>query len=182
MICRLFYNTKDKRYVNKADKDAHGNYKYLTPVPRDEGGTAVYQFNVQILDNCSIQDPILRLETDSNAIDANYLLLENFNRYYFIEKIDASQGYLTIYCHVDVLASFKDFILENDVILDRQTEHFDLYQHDSEYKFSERTSVRTIEFPGGFSNGAANYVLHICGRTSEEAAKKLLREVDKDEL
>lgn len=141
----LYYNKSDQRVVNKTLE-------------------LVSNIDVEFIEDSSIIDPILKLTPASNVIVANYIYLQDFHRYYYIKDVQVSKGYCICKCHVDVLMSFKDEIMLQDVILERQELEFDQYQDDPEYKLSQRVAVKTVKFNGStFSDGAANYILIMAG-------------------
>ena len=165
MICKLFYNKADKRYINK-DKIVNNNYVFLEPVTRVIEEQTVDQFNIEFLDESSYTDPVLKLSTDSNALTANYLYLVDFHRYYFINDIKVARGYLILYCHVDVLTSFQEEIMNEKVILERSENIYNLYQTDPEFRLMNYTREYTKFFPSGFSKSYQNFLLTVVGKTT----------------
>ena len=55
----------------------------------------------------SIISPAVQLSKGTEPIDYNYAYIADWGRYYFINDIEYSMGYWTLYLSVDVLASFK---------------------------------------------------------------------------
>lgn len=72
---------------------------------------------------------------DSSKVDltkVNYLVCPELGRYYFIDSVVGSPGKRqTICCHVDVLYTFKDQILELDVIAARSSSNYNTYLNDN---------------------------------------------------
>ena len=65
-----------------------------------------------------IKKPILEMSFDANLHKANYVYIESMNRYYYItDKQNVTGNRFRVYCDVDVLESFKDDILKEQVIL-----------------------------------------------------------------
>lgn len=77
--------------------------------------------NVFLLETCDVIKPTLIFaKVDDTIFDTyNYVFIPNFNRYYYasIEMIDGERYQLT--CEVDVLMSFKDDILNSEIVATR---------------------------------------------------------------
>lgn len=77
-------------------------------------------------DAVSIEHPVLIVSNITMSItgetyldDLNYLYIPKFNRYYYVDEIKTlTGGRYEIRCSVDVLESFRDDILNLNVILD----------------------------------------------------------------
>lgn len=63
-------------------------------------------------DRCDMIDPVISLAIDKSEVtNFNYIYVKDWKRYYFVNRIVIeTTGLLTIYCHVDVLFSYKDGI------------------------------------------------------------------------
>ena len=86
----------------------------------------------------------------------NYLYVQFFHRYYFIEnKTFDTYGNVYLECVCDVLSSHKNDILNLDVIAKRSSYKFNIYQYDQEVPSLEKRAVATQKFPYGFSSGEA---------------------------
>ena len=70
--------------------------------------------------NTDILNPVLKLS--SNFLDKNYVLIPDFeNRYYFVSSIEMLRGgHMLMNCHVDVLMTYKDVILQTECNIVRQ--------------------------------------------------------------
>lgn len=154
---KLYYNKSDKRYVNKE----------LEEVTYIKDGQTMNTVSVEFIEDSDVVNPTLKMTAFTGGLKANYLWLEDLHRYYYIKDWTLSQGYIYIKCHVDVLMSFKDEIMNETVILERQTSEFDLYQDDPEYKLTQMVNVRTVPFSGGFSDQGANFILLVGGDTDD---------------
>ena len=155
---KLYYNKSDKRYVNKE----------LEEVTYIKDGQTMNTISVEFIEDSDVINPTLKMTAFTGGLTANYIYLEDLHRYYYIKDWTLSKGYIYIKCHVDVLMSFKDEIMNETVILERQTTEFDLYQDDPEYKLTQMVNVRTVPFSGGFSNQGANFILLVGGDTDDE--------------
>lgn len=111
----------------------------------------------------SIIDPIILIEDDiSNYVNCNYLLIEEFERSYFINDIVTIRNNLfEIHAHVDVITSFADSILENYGIIHRQEKDWNLYLDDGSFRVYQNPIVSIKEFSNGFNT--LEYVLAIAG-------------------
>lgn len=70
--------------------------------------------------NTDILNPVLKLS--SNFLDKNYVLIPDFeNRYYFVSSIEMLRGgHMIMNCHIDVLMTYKPYILETSCNIVRQ--------------------------------------------------------------
>lgn len=75
-------------------------------------GTAIVK-SCELKNGSSIEDPVLYMEYSSNLFSCNYVYIPDFNRYYFITGREIVNHTLYITCHVDVLVSFKNDILNS---------------------------------------------------------------------
>jgi len=121
---------------------------------------------VHFLDDTELVNPVMKLsEFNENA--CNYVHIPSLHRYYFVTDVTCSKGYYYVKLHVDVLMSFKDSIMNQEVILKRASQDgaYNLWQADDEFKLYEYTSVRYKEFKGGssFNPNVQNFVLCVMG-------------------
>lgn len=111
--------------------------------------------------NTSIIDPVIVIEGSLPAT-ANYLYINEFERYYFINNIVAINSDLyEVHCHVDVLDSFASEILANMAVVARQEFKYSLYVDDQMYKVYQNPEITTQVFPSGFSG--QSYVMAVAG-------------------
>lgn len=118
-------------YKNKADAKTLDKTKYL------EDLTAT---NCLLDEQCNLLNPVLILSTDFT--NANYVYIEKFKRYYFINNIlrlDNNRYEMSL--TVDVLMSFKDEIKELNVIGTRSSDKFNYYLRDN------AISIQANNFP-----------------------------------
>ena len=84
-------------------------------------GTALVSLTtVQTKSDCSIMSPELEVAYDSNLIKCNYLYIQEWGRYYFIDKIVVSQQRIFITAHIDVLMTYATEIRKCTAIIRRQ--------------------------------------------------------------
>ena len=112
----------------------------------------VATYTGELRDACSIQNPVILIEADELS-HMNYLYIEEFDRYYFVNDITAvRKGLWQISCHVDVLESFADDIKEQTAIISRQENLYNLYQTDDMFKTYSRPVLDEIAFRNDFSH------------------------------
>ena len=155
---KLYFNKSDKRYVNKT----------LEAVTYEIEGVTHDTVYIEFIDDSSVTDPTLKMTAFTGGLKANYLWLEDLHRYYYIEDWTLSKGYIYLKCHVDVLMTYKDEIMRENVILDRQENknNVNLYQDDPEFKIYNYTNIVTRNFRNGFSESVSAFLLTVVGKTT----------------
>ena len=117
-------------------------------------------------DGTSIIDPVIIIQgtpaTTQQIVSSNYLYIEDFGRYYFINDISSVRTNLwEISCHVDVLQSYATQIKAQTAIIQRQKEKWNLYLNDGSFKVYQNPNVLTKPFPSGFNT--MEFVLAVAG-------------------
>ncbi len=87
----------------------------------------VADIDIKFKEEVNIYNPTIVLKYD-DLIDFNYIYIDKFKRYYFIETVEVFPNkiyHLTLKC--DVLMSFKDDILNSYGNITRQTNYNDYY-------------------------------------------------------
>lgn len=80
--------------------------------------TLVYSTECDIKGESSIINPVLILKYNEKIFESNYIYIPAWSRYYFIDDVRVlTGGRVEVSLSVDVLESFKDSILELNVIL-----------------------------------------------------------------
>lgn len=98
------------------------------------------EYDIKLKDNTSIRFPMIILRSD-DIINYNYAYIENFNRYYFIDKMELKpNGIYYIYLRCDVLETYKHDILKCDGYITQQKQNVNKY-YDSGYKVELRKEV-----------------------------------------
>lgn len=125
-------------YVNSSEKNKIG--KTLTAVDTLEGS---------IKGESSIINPTILIEYN-NPTAFNYVYIDAFGRYYFVNDVVAVRNnLLRVSLSVDVLESFAAAILSQNVIIDKNTNDFDLYLPDENLLTKVKTKTDIINFPSG---------------------------------
>lgn len=131
--------------------------------------TTLKTINAEIYKPSSILQPILIVEYDATLINANYLHIALFNRYYFInDKIIDSGGKMKITCENDPLMSFADSILNLNCTVARNEFANSLYQVDNQIVVQPKCDINVIKsnhtpFNIRTSGSEINFVLCIAG-------------------
>ena len=120
------------------------------------GGTYGYSLK----DTTSILNPVLIIRTSDPVYNYNYLYIQEFNRYYFINDIKSvNNNVWEISAHIDVLETYKTAILANEAVIRRQDKLFNLYLDDPEFHVLNYERVQTLKFPANAFSKNLTYVL-----------------------
>ena len=95
----------------------------------------------------------------------NYMYIEEFGRYYFIDDIVSVRNKLwTIHATVDVLMSFSSDILSTECIIDKVENELvaNVYLDDGSFVMDSRKYNEVKEFPNGL-NETGQYILICAG-------------------
>lgn len=133
MQITLYVNNSDKKQIGKTLTDN----LVITGSLRDES---------------SITEPNILIELENPSI-YNYVYIPQFKRYYFIEDIISVRSNIWLLkLSVDVLESFKNDILDLDVIL-RSTEQTGLtrYMSSNVWQNTVKETTTIKQFPLGLS-------------------------------
>lgn len=125
MNVTLYINRSEKNVLNKAI-------------------TQIGQYNCKIKDDCTITNPTIILQniSNSNLAKFNYMYIDTFQRFYFIDAPTLlNNGLVEITGKTDVLMSFRDEIKNCSGVLDRQENIFDAYLTDDEFYNENRTKT-----------------------------------------
>lgn len=134
MQINIYTTSSDRRRVRKA----------LTAV--------LGYIDCHMKENTSITDPVFRVHAETVAgikLDQfNYLYCDVTRRYYFINDIKLCKGnILEIYCHVDVLYTYRNYILEHNAYVDRsEVEFYKKNQNSNGIFFDNEYPIRTDSY------------------------------------
>lgn len=144
MNISLYTNLSDKNVV---DKTLYHN--------ADITGT--------LREDCSIINPVFKIEnlTDTQLKECNYCYIPEFGRYYYINNIICKNHLYELNCHVDVLMSFKDSIRNNDAVISRQQNTYNLYLRDGVFKCEAGNIIQIKQFGSGFDT--FSYIFCVAG-------------------
>ena len=143
MQITLFNNTSEKNKINKS----LNNVATLTG---------------SVKENASITHPEITIEY-SDPISFNYCYIDAFNRYYFVDDvIILRNNIMRLKLTVDVLMSFANGILNQNVIVIKNTNNYNLYLLDENLKTLVKTTTTIVNFPNGL-NDNGEFVLITAG-------------------
>lgn len=129
--------------------------KNLTPIGSSDG---------TLRSQSSVVDPIIRINTDLNFSNVNYMYIEEFHRYYFINDIVSIRtGIWEISGHVDVLLTYSKYILNLPCVIGRNEYEYNLFLPDDRFIVNANRLVQTVEFPYKFPTNGSNYIITISG-------------------
>lgn len=114
---------------------------------------------------CSVTNPSFNIEV-TNPSDYNYCYIPDFGRYYYITNIVSVRTNIwRIDCDVDVLMSFKEAILNLDVIVSYVSlgeSPVSTYYSGEQWASTVRTKTDIINFPNGLLDNG-EYILITSG-------------------
>lgn len=144
MTLTLYTNTSEVNAVNKTLTELSS----LTGTLREQS---------------SVIDPVITVsESDAYIASVNYAYIPDFGRYYFITDVTSVRNnLLQLSMHVDVLYSFKDAILGNSAIIERNAHEYDLKLNDGLFQTQQNPRIEQYSFPAGFTDW--NFVLAVAG-------------------
>lgn len=129
----------------------------------DKEITDIITLSGTLKNDTSIINPVFTIQGDLMALSVcNYFTVETFGRSYFItDIISVRNGMVELHGHCDVLSSFKNQIRENQAIISKQEEKWNLYLNDGSFKLYQNPLVLTRPFPSGFNT--QQFVLAVAG-------------------
>lgn len=145
MVAHFMWNTSDERTVPKT----------LT--------VRIADVTIDMLDASDIIHPIIKVLSTKVDGQINYVKIDSLGRSYFIRKWTMDQGYVVLELEEDVLETWKEQLLDADVVVNRNEEHHNNYLIDDKAKVLGYKAVRTIKFPSGFDAGVQEFVMGVIG-------------------
>lgn len=123
-------------------------------------------FTGLLKDGCSVEKPVLLMQGDPAVFaEFNYFTIPTFRRSYFITDATVlSSNLISITGRCDVLVSFKDQILNNNAIISKQENKWNLYLNDGTFATYQNEIVITKRVGSGtYPFGNYNYILTVAG-------------------
>lgn len=140
-------------------------YKTTSPNNHiDKSLSSYIEITGNLRKECSVNNPIILIE-EENLSKYNYMFIEEFGRYYYINKITSIRTNLwEIEAHVDVLMTYKSQLLEHMAIIDKQSEleQSELFLDDGEWVTKNKKYIEVKNFSSGF-NESGEYILITAG-------------------
>lgn len=125
------------------------------------------EITIHFKEDTDIVNPTIYISREIDITDCNYIRVKgDIQRYYYFDSVETSQQYYIVKCHVDVLMSFYDSIVELECIVIRNSNQYNMYLNDDRLKLNNMSRVETLQFPSGFKVGdskIANFVLTLNG-------------------
>lgn len=119
-------------------------------------------FTGNLRQSTSIINPVIMLNAD-NPTAYNYAYIPAFNRYYFINKIEAYRtGLFILTMSVDVLETYKKEIKGMLAIIDKNETVGNNYFNDGSFILDSRAYNQIINFSNGF-NDKGEFILITAG-------------------
>ena len=157
-------------------------FKYNSPnnfINKDLIDVATFTGNLR--DEASVIDPVFEVETDVDLSQMNYIWISDLHRYYYVTNVvSVATGLWRIYCHVDVLMTYKPQIKAHDAVIARQEGLYNLYLNDgTTFVVTQRSKVVQKTFPQGFTG--SSYVMLVAGDQASNSANSSAEEVRSNE-
>lgn len=110
--------------------------------------TVMYEYEGHIKEPSSIIDPVILIQADLSSIaGVNYCYIPAFRRRYYINNIkSATNDTCTISCHVDVLASFVDDIMNCAGYVERNEDVVSHMLQDNVRERQVNPAISTVPF------------------------------------
>lgn len=134
MTIKLYTNTSDNNVVNK-------------------NLTLVAELTGTLKNETDIFNPVVTIETtNANAIATNYIYIQEFNRYYYVQdaKFLADTAW-EFSLRVDVLKSFWNTYKECYAVIERQEKKYNTLLDDGTFRAYQNPDVITKKFPAGLT-------------------------------
>lgn len=114
--------------------------------------TTLKKVNADFLENSSVINPRLRVRYSAikpHLKECNYLKIEDFGRYYFIDDIIVTDSQSVILqCSVDVLKTYENEILQQKCYIERQQNRGNYDIIDDKLIYKQRHKIGTTKITG----------------------------------
>ena len=128
--------------------------------------------NANVILSMNIIDPIIVLDIDMdfNAINSfNYIYITELKRYYFVTNIEILEnGFIKIYCHIDVLKTYADDILNSTQYIKRQENKCTFQLADSQYNIKANRNLTIKNFGDVIIQPNSYFILTTFGKEGGE--------------
>lgn len=140
-------------------------YNNSSPVnAMDKSLSSIATLTGNLREESEVINPTILVERSSMS-GVNYAQIPEFDRYYFVERIESVRTNLwRLTLHVDVLYTYRAAIRRNRALIYRQQNRFDLMLDDGIFRCKQNPRIYRYEFPNGLDN--FNYVLITAGGSS----------------
>lgn len=116
----------------------------------------------------SVINPSILVQASAGALSGcNYMEIPTFGRKYFITDVVAVSDTLSMVSgHCDVLSTYASQIRQNQAILSRSANNWNLYLNDSSFKVTNKTRVNCLRFPTEFTRESSIIMVAVCQGSS----------------
>ncbi len=129
--------------------------------------TEIAEVQAHLKEQVSMLDILLELKASEDILqNVNYLGIAKLKRKYFVvDKDIMTNGIIIMRCHVDVLDSFRNDILNLNVIANKSQlmTKSDLYIDDNSYIMENRLVNQIYNFPNGFNDNGEFILITVGG-------------------
>lgn len=113
----------------------------------------------ELKEECSVSNPVIEV-LGTNALNANYMWIPLFSRYYYFTDITTTQyNTLIITAHVDVLMSFQNAIMNAQGIVERNENIWNGYLNDIYFNALAYPRIQTKKFQTSISSTPYYYLI-----------------------
>lgn len=119
----------------------------------------------QLKEQTDIVNPVFTVSSISAAdlYKCNYVYAPELNgrKYFITDIVSVRNGLWEVHCHIDVLSTYADGVKEQEAIIHRQENAWNLYLDDGFFKTYQNPYIIVKNFPSGFTT--QNFVLAVAG-------------------
>lgn len=110
---------------------------------------------------CSLEDPVFKIDVDTSLFKHNYVYIPDFARYYFITDITVTGKCMIVSCHCDVLKTYSSEIKQSSALINRSSKG-NRYLVDPMIVQGTKTKIETRKLGGTVPMGDS-YILIVGG-------------------
>lgn len=141
-----------KLYNNKSDLNEA--FKNLTLIAEKD---------VNVYDYTDVTNPVFIFNDNIDIpLNVNYVYAPEYGRYYSARPELLGAGNYALHCQVDVLSTYINDIAFVPCIIERESEHNDLYIDGGSYVKGVKNYNQVVNFSSGFKDTPEN-ILICCG-------------------
>lgn len=145
--------------------DLMNNQEELNKISKSP--TTVMTLTGTLREETDLVNPQINIEYSGTLTNTNYMYIPEFNRYYFITKIESVRnGLWRIYGHCDVLKTYSQAILGTKCVVARSEDRYNLYLNDSFFKVYSNPRLQIAPFPNKFTGESYVLVMNGCQYTA----------------
>lgn len=138
----------------------------------------IVEMKGNLKEGCSITDPVIKVHlngTEGWRYGFNYFYIDAFKRYYYVTNMIALVGQFEakddinptglweMHGHVDVLMSFKDEIKQQNAVVARQQELYNMMLDDGFFMSYQNPRIQTKLFSNAAPFETQEFVLVVAG-------------------